>query len=221
VTTTTRLRFDRELSDLKGAVLLMGSGARKSVDDGLQAFIENDLGKAGEVISADEDTNRLRNEIEQRCYALLAREQPVAGDMRQIVAALGIVSELERIGDHGKKLARICQRTASEARPIPLDGITRMGKLALAMLDRTLATLTAADPVAAAEVAASDDEVDALYKQTFNVTLSYMIENPRSINAGAYLLQVAHELERVADRATNIAERVIYAASGQLVDLNA
>lgn len=215
-----RAHFDRELAELREIVLMMGSRARQAVAAGVQAFLDNDLDLVSEVIAGDEVINSLRYQIEQQCYALLAREQPVAGDMRTIVTALTIVTELERIADHGKKIARICRRTVCDPRPIPLDPIDRMGTMALSMLDDALAALSARDPGAARAVSVRDDEVDSLYKQTFNVTISHMLEDTRAISAGTHLIQVAHELERVADRATNIAERVIYAVSGELVDLN-
>lgn len=215
-----RAHFDRELADLREIVLVMGSRSRQAVAAGLQAFLENDLDLVSEVIAGDEGINSLRYQIEQKCYALLAREQPVAGDMRTIVTALIIVTELERIADHGKKIARICRRTAGAPRPVPLDPIEQMGTMALSMLDDALAALAARDPGAARATSARDDEVDALYKQTFNVTISSMLEDTGAISAGTHLIQVGHELERVADRATNIAERVIYAVSGELVDLN-
>ena len=215
-----RAHFDRELAELREIVLMMGSRARQAVAAGLQAFLDNDLDLVSEVIAGDEVINSLRYRIEQQCYALLAREQPVAGDMRTIVTALIIVTELERIADHGKKIARICRRTAGNPRPIPLGPIDHMGAMALSMLDEALAALAARNPDAARVVSARDDEVDSLYKQTFNVTISYMLEDTGAISAGTHLIQVGHELERVADRATNIAERVIYAVSGELVDLN-
>ena len=199
---TTRTHFDHELADLREAVLSLGSRARQAVAASMHAFLENDVEAAGEVVAGDQAINDLRYQIEQRCYALLAREQPVAVDMRTIVTALTIVSELERIGDHGKKVARICQRTTGEPRTIPLGAIGRMGEMAAAMLDGALSTLAALDPDAARAVSAKDDEVDALYRQTFNVTLTFMLEDARAISAGTRLIQIAHELERAADRAT-------------------
>jgi phosphate transport system protein len=221
VTSLLRAHFDRELADLQEAILLLGSRARHAGEAGVRAFLENDPERAGEVVVGDQAINDLRFEIERRCYALLAREQPVAGDMRVIVTALTIASELERIGDHAKKIAQICQRTCGESRPIPLVGIDQMREIALSMLDDALSTISTRDVDAARVVSSRDDLVDALYKQTFNVTLTYMLESNRAISAGTHLIQVAHELERVADRATNIAERVIYVVSGELVDLNA
>ncbi len=216
-----RVHFDRELANLRETVIMLGSRAHQQVAAGLQVFLENDPDKAGEVIAGDQIVNDMRYQIERQCYGLLAREQPVAGDMRTIVTALIVTTELERIADHGKKLARICQRTAGEPRPIPLDAVACLGEMALAMLDDTLSALLLRDADAARAITTRDDAVDALYKQTFNVALSYMLENPRAINAGTYLIQIAHELERVADRATNIAERVVYVVKGELVDLNA
>jgi phosphate transport system protein len=221
MSTLVRTHFERELADLRDAVLLLGSRARQAVAAGLKAFLENDAGAAAEVVAGDLAINELRYQIEQQCYALLVQEQPVAGDMRTVVAALTYAGELERIADHGKKIARICQRSASEPRPVPTAGIARMGEIALDMVDGALAALADRDPDAARAVSARDDEVDALYKQTFNVTLSYMLEDARAISAGTQLIQIAHELERVADRATNVAERVVYVVSGELVDLNA
>jgi phosphate transport system protein len=220
MTTLVRGHFDRELADLKEALLLLGSRARQAVAASMRAFVKNDVDASAEIIAGDQAINDLRYSIEQRCYALLVKEQPVAGDMRAIVTGLTIASELERIGDHGKRIARICQRTASEPRPIPMTGLLQMNDIALAMLDDALRAVAARDLIIAHAICAEDDKVDALYKQTFNVTLSYMLESTRAIAAGAHLIQVAHELERVADRATNIAERVIYAVKGELVELN-
>lgn len=220
MTPLMRAHFDRELSELNEAVLALASLARQAVANGLRCFIENNATLAAEVIAGDLPINDLRYRIERQCYEILAREQPVAGDMRAIVSALTIANELERIADHGKKIARICQRTHGELRPIPLNNIQHMGELVLEMLDHALRALAARDNAAARTLSSEDDRIDALYKQTFNITLTYMLENVRAINAGAYLLQVAHELERVADRATNIAERIIYTVTGELLDLN-
>jgi len=150
----------------------------------------------------------------------LAMRQPVAGDMRHIVSVLTIVNELERVGDHGKRIAASSLRMSQEPRPIPMGDLKRLSDIGLSMLDRALASVASRDVAEAEAVCRADDNADALYKQIFNVTLSYMLEDPRHIGAGTYIIQVAHELERVADRATNVAERAIYAATGELVDLN-
>jgi len=215
-----RTHFDQVLGRLSESVLELGSRARQAVAAGLQAMMDNDGDLAAEVVAGDVTINELRYRIEKQCYALLAMEQPVASDMRAIVGAISIASELERIADHGKRIAKMCQRTAHDPRLVPLGGIGRMGEAALAMVDRALQAFAQRDAVAARAVCAADDQVDAMYKQAFNVALSYMLENSRAINAGTYAIQVGHELERVADRATNIAERVIYIETGELIELN-
>ena len=215
-----RVHFEQRLAQLNEDVLQLGTLARRAVARGLQALVDADQDLAREVIVEDVSLNRLRFELEGQCYALLATEQPVASDMRAIVAALIIVNDLERVGDHGKMIARIFLRMLEDPRPIALGDIGRLGEMSLTMLDRALRALTSKDVEEAEAICAADDEVDAFYKQTFNVVLSYMLENPRLIGAGTHLLQVAHELERVSDRATNVAERVIYTVTGELIDLN-
>lgn len=215
-----RTHFDQVLGRLSDSVLELGSRARQAVASGLQAMLEDDGDLAAEVIAGDVMINELRYRIEKQGYALLAMEQPVARDLRAIVGAISIVNELERIADHGKRIARICQRTHHDLRLAPLADIARMGDAALVMVDAAMQALARRDTAAARSVCASDDQVDAMYKQIFNVTLSYMLENSRSVGAGTYVIQVGHELERVADRATNIAERVIYIETGELIELN-
>jgi phosphate transport system protein len=238
----TRIHFNRELLRLQEDVLKLGFLARASVASATQALINADVDLAAEVVASDSRINDLRFDVESECYALLATEQPVAGDMRRIVSLLTITNDLERIGDHGKKIARISllmsgippaglsATTSPSAEPQAVNGAVRcalpwrdvqwMCDLSLKMLDEALHSLAANDVAEARAVCAADDEVDAIYKQMFNVALTYMLESTRAIAAGTYQIQVGHELERVADRATNIAERLIYAATGELLDLN-
>ena len=215
-----RTHFDKQLAQLMEDTLRLGCLARRGVARAMNALVERDVDLAREVIAADSEINRLRYDIETQCYALFATEQPVARDMRRIAAALTIASDLERVGDHGKRIARILLRMHQSPQPIPLGDLPLISDLALDMLDSALRALGESDVCEAEAVCRADDRVDALYKQTFNVVLSYMLENRRLIDAGTHLLQIAHELERVGDRATNVAERVIYSATGELVDLN-
>lgn len=219
--TTIRSRFDRELAQLAEILLELGSRARQEVARGIEAYVRNNVELAHEVVSADAAINQLRYRIEEQCYALLALEQPVAGDLRAVVAALISAIEFERMADHGKKLARICLRTASEPRPVPTDDIVRLGDLVLEMFDRVLKAIANRDVEEARAVCQMDDQVDACYKQLFNVKLSYMLEDVRAIGPGTYQIQVGHELERVGDRVTNLAERLVYAVTGEMIDLNA
>jgi phosphate transport system protein len=214
------VHFDRHLTQLQERILELGSLARTAVARGLQALEDGDADLAREVVAADAGLNRLRYDIESECYHLLVTEQPVAGDMRAIVAGVIIVTELERIADHGKKIARTYLRMVDDPRMAPLGDIPRLGEVALNLLDEALRAVATRDVQEARAVCQADDAVDALYKQTFNLTISYMLENPRLIASGAHLIGVAHELERVGDRATNVAERVIYAVTGELTELN-
>jgi phosphate transport system protein len=215
-----RSHFDKQLIQLTEDTLRLGCLAHREVGRAMKALVDRDDDLAREVIAADDEINRLRYDIETQCYAMLATEQPVARDMRRIVAALTVASDLERVGDHGKRIARIWLRMHQHPQPIPLADLPLISDLALDMLDRALRALAEGNVAEAQAVCRVDDRVDALYKQTFNLVLSYMLENPRLIDAGTHLIQIAHELERVGDRATNVAERVIYSATGELVDLN-
>jgi len=150
----------------------------------------------------------------------LATEQPVASDMRTIVAALTIVNDLERIADHGKKIARIYLRMLEDPRPIVLGDVPTLGEMALTMVDRALRAFATRDVAEAEAACRSDDLADAQYKRAFNTIVSQMVEDPRRINSGTHMIQIAHELERVGDRATNVAERVIYTDTGELIELN-
>ena len=238
----TRIHFNHELHRLQEDVLQLGALARRAVVRATQALMQGDAELADEVVIEDNRINDLRFDVEAECYELLATEQPVAGDMRRIVSLLTITNDLERIGDHGKKIARIpllmngIPRSLSSAistpgvdqrvlgaasqGALPWNNVQRMYDLSLKMLDDALHCLATNDVAAAHAVCAQDDQVDALYKQMFNVALTYMLESPRAIAPGTYQIQIGHELERVADRATNIAERLIYAATGELLDLN-
>ncbi len=215
-----RSRFARQLGELNDQVLELGVHSRRAVAQAMKALEEQNGDLAQEVISRDTEINRRRYEIEKQCYAVMATEQPVAGDLRTVVAALIVAMEMERIGDHGKKIASTYLRMQEEPRQLPPGHIIRLADAALGLFDRSLRVYAERDSEEAAAVCRADDQVDALYKQSFNILLEYMIEDPRLIGAATHLVQVAHELERVGDRATNIAERVIYSVTGEFRDLN-
>ena len=148
---------------------------------GLQALVEDNADLAREVIARDVELNRLRYDIEEECYHLLVTEQPVAGDMRAIISGVIIASELERIADHGKKIAGTYLRMLDDPRMVPLGDVPRLGEMALDLVERALRSIAHRDVEEARAVCLADDQVDALYKQTFNLTISYMLENPRQI----------------------------------------
>lgn len=215
-----RSRFARQLGDLHDEVVELGVRSRQAVAKAVQALEERNADLAREVVEGDAEINSLRFDVEKQCYALMATEQPVAGDLRTLVAGLIVAMEMERIGDHGKKIARTYLRMEDNPRWLASDPVQRLAEEALVLLDRALQVYTQRDSEQAAEVCRADDRVDALYKQTFNILVEYMIEDPRLIGPASHLLQIAHELERVGDRATNIAERVIYSVTGELTELN-
>jgi phosphate transport system protein len=218
VAISVRSSFTKRLVRLHEDVLQLGNMARSAVATALITLSEADVERAAEVISLDMEINNARYGVESQCYALIATEQPVAGDLRSIVTALTVSSELERVGDHGKKIARVALRMADTPRPFVIGDIPRMGQASLSLLDRALRTYGSRDVGEARSICQGDDLVDAFYQQIFSVLLARMLESPRAIGAATQLIQVAHELERVGDRATIIAERVIYSVTGELID---
>ena len=177
MTSTVRSRFERDLGQLSESVIELGSLARNAVARAVMALEESNAEVAREVVAEDEKINTLRYAIEKQCYALIATEQPVAGDLRAIIAALTVSTDLERIGDHGKKIAKICLRIWEKPRSIPIVNITRLSELSLDLLDRAMRAYAENDTAEAMAVCQADDQVDSFYKQTFNVLLSYMLEN--------------------------------------------
>ncbi len=215
-----RARFEQQLAELNEQLLSLGGLARAAISEALRAYVTGDAGVAREIIAGDSQINDLRYEIEFLCHFLIATEQPVAGDLRTIVAALILSGELERIGDHGKKIAKTSLRASAESLPLDTTRVEQLGNMSLQLLDRALRAYGRVDVEEADSICRADDQVDAFYKYTFNEIIAAMIENPKLISAGTHQIQIAHELERVADRATNIAERIIYAVSGELFDRN-
>ena len=155
-------------------------------------------------------------ELEERCIDVVATQQPMAGDLRTLVSVIQVASELERMGDYAEGIAKISLLMGDESLVKPLIDIPRMGDLATRMLRKSLTALVDRDNEAARQIGVDDDEVDALYEQVFGDLLANMIEDPQIIRRATYLIWVAHDLERIADRATNIAERVIYVTTGRL-----
>lgn len=217
---STRAHFDKQLSQLREDVLMLGSRARRAVAESLTALTSSDADLAREVVAADVGINRQRYDIEFRCYLLLATEQPVASDMRSIASGLILANELERVADHGKKIAATYLRMLEDPVSMDLGEIPDLGSFCLTMIDRALRAFATRNVSEAEAVCRSDDQADAKYKQAFDAIVKGMVDDPRRISAGTHLLQIAHELERVGDRATNIAERVIYSVTGELIELN-
>jgi phosphate transport system protein len=209
-----------QLRALEDEVLLMGNMVEKAVAKALDALKRRDLEASRLVIREDDHIDQKRYEIEDRCINLIATQAPVARDLRHIIAILHITSELERMGDYAEGIGKISVMMGEEPPLKPLIDVPRMAEKASQMLKRALDALVNRDVAMAFQVCSDDDEVDALYDQVYRELLVYMIEDPKTIKRATFLLWVAHDLERVADRATNIAERVIYLVTGKFQEIN-
>ncbi len=211
-----RSDFDRHLRLLEDDILMLGSMVEKAIASSLDALQRRDFDAAQEVIDGDDHIDNKRFEVEDKCINLIATQQPIATDLRVIISLLHITQELERMGDYAEGVAKIGIRMGDEPPLKPLIDIPRMADKSASMLRRSLDALVNRDVVAAQVVLNDDDEVDALYDQVYRELLTYMIEDPHTIRRATYLIWVAHDLERIADRATNIAERVIFLVTGRL-----
>ena len=216
-----RSGLDRQLQMLEDEVLMMGGMVEKSIARAVDALSRRDLEESEQVIKEDDLIDRKRFDIEERCIDLIATQQPMATDLRILIAMLHITVELERMGDYAEGIARISLLMGEEATLKPLIDIPRMAEKAQGMLHKALDAMVNRDTVAAQQVCSEDDDVDDLYDQIYRELLLFMIEDPKTIRRATYLLWVSHDLERIADRATNIAERVIYLVTGKMEETGA
>lgn len=217
---STRGTLDRELSTIQDKVLEMGSMLEQAIILSIQALENYDLKLARQIIADDIKINDLRYEIEELCLAVIATQQPVAGDLRSIIAAMHICVEMERMADHAEGIAHLVLRMSDEPLLKPLVDIPRMADRACRMLRSSLDAFISKDTKAAKKTAKKDNKIDKLYDQIFRKLLTYMIQDPKNINRATYLLWVAHNLERIGDRATNISERVVFMTTGKLKELD-
>jgi phosphate transport system protein len=218
---TTRANFDRHLQDLEGDLLSLGKLVEAAISRSLQALKDRDLEASRQVVKDDDLIDKMRFELEDRCIELIATQQPLAGDLRIVVTVLHIAVELERIGDYAEGIGKISLMMGDQPPLKPLIDIPRMAGKAMAMLDESLDALVKRDADLALRVIAADDEVDGLYDQVYRELLLMMIQDPKAIERATYLLWTAHDIERMADRATNIAERVIYLVTGKMAEFKA
>ena len=214
-----RDEFERELRFLQQELLAVGSMVEKAVANAVDGLRRQDLDLSRQVIFDDDAIDARRQDIEEHCVNLIARQQPIATDLRMIIAIFHIVGELERMGDYAEGIAKLSLELGNDPPLKPLIDIPRMADKAIQMLHKSLDSLVTRDVETAKQVGVDDDEVDALYDQVYRELLTFMIEDPRTITRATYLLWIAHRLERIADRATNIAERVIYLVTGEHVEI--
>lgn len=212
-----RLDLDRQLGQLQQEVVTLAEIVEKATLRAVDALKRRDLEESHQVIAGDDYIDQKRYEIEDRCIDLIATQQPMARDLRAIIALLHITVELERIGDYAEGIGKISVMMGEEPPLKPLIDIPRMAEKATQMLRSSMDSLVSRDVVMANQVLQDDDEVDELYDQVYRELLIFMLQDPRTIQRATYLLWTAHDLERIADRATNIAERVIFLVTGKLV----
>jgi phosphate transport system protein len=217
----TRTIFHKRLREIQGDVLAMGSMVSKAILHSVDALKNRDLDLAQQVVDDDQKVNRKRFDIEEKCVELIATQQPMASDLRIIVAVLNIISEVERIGDYAEGIAKIAIMNGEEPPLKPLIDIPRMAEQTVDMLRGSLDAFVNRDAEAAKKVSDQDDMVDQLYDQVFRELLTFMVEDPKTITRATRLIWVAHNLERSADRVTNICERVVFVVTGKMEEIGA
>jgi phosphate transport system protein len=218
--TQLRAVLDRDLRAVQDDLLRLGGLIDTAIANALKALAERDASLAKQIIADDAQVNDLRFQIEEACFVAIATQQPAARDLRALVAAMNIVSDMERMADHAAGIAEIVVRMGAEPLLKPLIDMPRMAEECRDMLRQALDAYVKYDVDLARAVAERDDTIDSLYKQIFRELLSFMVEDPRTTTRALYLLFAAHNLERIGDHITNVAERVIFMASGEMKELN-
>lgn len=211
-----REHFQSLLRGLEHELVDMGEMVIAAIEHSVAALKNVDKAEAERIIAADAAINRKRWEIENQCVQLFATQQPVAGDLREIVSFMDLITNLERMGDHAKGIAKIVVMHDQTPLLKPLIDIPRMADKCCEMIRRSLNAFITQDVAAAKAISEMDNEVDALYEQVFRELLTYMMEDPKTITRAVYLIWVCHNLERIADRVTNICERIIFMVTGEI-----
>jgi phosphate transport system protein len=206
--------FDDDITRLRGLIAEMGGLAEVSIGESMEALIKGSQEIADRVIARDKRIDALEAEVDKLAIRTIALRAPMADDLREVIAALKIAGVLERIGDYAKNIAKRASRIEGRKKFEPLTLIPAMADVAAGMVHDVLTAHAARDPALAVEVVARDDKVDAFYDSIFRNLVSHMVENPTTISSAAELLFVARNIERIGDHATNVAEMVYYAATG-------
>lgn len=216
-----RTTYHKKLREIQDDILAMGSMVDKAISRAMEALKKRNVAAANQIILDDLKINEKRFNIEEKCIQLIATQQPMAGDLRNIICVLNIITELERIGDHAEGIAKIVVMIGDEPPLKPLIDLPRMADKTVGMLRRSLDAFVNHDADTAREIIAEDDAVDSFYEQVFRDLLIFMAEDPRTITRATRLLWVAHNLERSADRVTNICERTVFCVTGKMEETGA
>ncbi len=216
-----RETFERQMQVLLDQVLVLGSMVEQAVLDSLDALKRRDLTAARRIREADLQINEKRYAIESGCITLIATQQPMARDVRFLAAILEIITELERIGDYAKGICKITQLISEEEiEPVLIYNLQQMANIGLGMLRRALDAFVSGDAVVAREIPLEDSKVDDLYNQMYRKLMEQMATDITTIDRANHIMWAAHNLERMSDRVTNICERIIYVATGEMKELD-
>ena len=213
-----RKHFDEQLDELHLSLLKMGATVEDVIDLAIKSLVTQDLEKAEKVLKLDDRIDEMELEIEEKCLDLLALQQPIAKDLRRISTILKIITDLERIGDHGVNIAKVTMKIGTQKHIKPLIDIPRMADIAKQMMKNSLDSFINEDPTLARETAEMDDIIDAIYEDIYVELLEMLSKNKEIMQQVVYLLFVGRYLERIADHITNICERIIYMTTGERVE---
>jgi phosphate transport system protein len=218
--TILRKSFDQDIYDAKNQILVLGSLVENAIIASVKSLKERDLNSASQIVENDLEINQMRFEIENHVMFIIARQQPLAHDLRVLASIFEIAAELERIGDYAKGIALLCIRMGHQPLVKSLIDLPLMAEISTDMLRRALNAFVAEDLDAALAIPKEDDQVDDLYMQFYRVMMTYVMENPSNMDEANYLLWIAHNLERTADRVSNICERTVFIVTGQIRELH-
>jgi len=214
-----RKTFEHELQQVKDEVLVLGSMVEQAVLDAMDSLKNRDIQASRKIYDQDRKINEKRFAIEKECMILIATQQPMARDLRLLASLLDVASEMERMGDYAKGIATINIRMGDAPLLKPLIDLPRMATIAVGMFHRAMTAFMTEDVKTAQAIPAEDDEVDALYDQIYRELMTYVIADPKTIERANYLLWAAHNLERFADRVTNICERTVFVVTGEIKEI--
>jgi phosphate transport system protein len=215
-----RAAFERELQKLRDEILALGSEVENNIIEGVKVLTERDVLGAQKLIAGDQEVNRKRIAIMNDALVLIATQQPMAGDMRLIASVIEIAGELERINDYVKGIARISLMMGPEPIPNALDGLPLMADITRRMLHDALSAANRRDAELARAIPVQDDEIDSLFNDIYRQLIEYVANDPDLIERANHLEWAAHNLERAADRVTNICEWVVYMTTGKYVEMD-
>jgi phosphate transport system protein len=214
-----RKTFESEIQQVKDDVLMLGSMVEHALISSVDALKKRDIAAAEKIFEEDMNINKKRFDIENKLMILIATQQPMAHDLRLLASCMEIISELERMGDYAKGIANINIRMGDSQLLKPLIDVPRMAQIGADMLHRSLTAFVNEDVETAQKLPIEDDEVDALYNQIYRELMTFIIADPKTIERANWLLWVAHNLERFADRVTNICERTVFIVTGEMAEI--